>query len=259
MSTTRIRVRFRKRDEDRLQAGFIRELTATRITITSDRALRSGTRILVEVPEPPPGFFLEGEVERSLQVPQNLRKVRDPMMVVRILRPEELLSAISPDLEFRPYVITKDAPGAGPGTGLGDGEEEDVEDADGVITAVPYDIEEEVVLEENVFPIRYPHADVFHRALKHAEQNALLIPTPFPAAVGKEVELRIEVMGLAASSAAIRCQVVQHVPPSDELPAGGMAVVFLNPRVAIAELRAMSTHLSRQHDGSRWRSSEDES
>ena len=164
--------------------------------VTLKEGMEQMTAALGEV-LPPRAIFLEGEVESSLQVPPNLRKVRDPMMVVRILRPEELLSEISSDLKFRPYVITKDSPNDGTGSGSGGGEATEIEDADGVIEAVPYDSDEASALDDRVFPLRYPNAEAFRMALKHAEQDALLIPTPFPAEIGKEIEVRIEVMGLA--------------------------------------------------------------
>ena len=120
-----------------------------------------------------------------------------------------------------------------------------------IVIVDPFEDED---LLEKVFPIRFINEQRFDEAMKHAEQSALLVPTPFPVAVGKEISVQIEIMGLPGSSASIRCQVVQHLPPGEQHPSGAMAVVFLDGRAAMASLRALSTAWKRNQEGMRWTS-----
>jgi Tfp pilus assembly protein PilZ len=209
----RARVQFWKRGETEATTGFTSNVSTSGMFVGTNTPLPRGTRVRIEVMEPP-GLFLEGVVAHAVKVAPGLQRVRQSGMGIRFLRGDEVLAEL---LAPPPPPPPKTAPAApepppapieeGPPKGL-------------------------------VYPVRFGDAQQLLEAFRRDLRNGgMFVATKYPAPLNTHVT--VEIVPPADGTRVRLPGAVTSVRPAAEcrgLEQPGMGVLFDDPQDVIAQL-----------------------
>ena len=207
----RARVQFWKRGDSESTTGFTSNVSTTGMFIGTNTPLPRGTRLRVEVLEPP-GLFVEGVVAHAVKVAPGLQRVRQSGMGIRFLRGDELLAELlaPPAPPPKPAAPAPEPPPAieeGPPKGL-------------------------------IYPVRFADAQQLLEAFRRDLRNGgMFVATKFPAPVNTKVT--VEIVPPNDGSRVRLPGAVVSVRTSAECrgsEAPGMGVLFDDPQDVIAQL-----------------------
>lgn len=206
----RARVQFWKRGESEATTGFTSNVSTSGMFVGTNTPLPRGTRLRIEVLEPP-GLFLEGVVAHAVKVAPGLQRVRQSGMGIRFLRGDEVLA----ELLAPPPPPPKAAP-----------------------TPEPPPPIEEGPPKGSIYPVRFNDAqqllDAFRRDLRN---GGMFVVTKFPAPLNAKVTVEIVPPGAGAhvrlAGAVTSVRIAAECRGSE---APGMGVLFDDPQDVIAQL-----------------------
>jgi Tfp pilus assembly protein PilZ len=213
----RTRVQFWKRGETEPATGFTSNVSNSGLFVATNNPLARGTRLRIEVTDPP-GLFIECVVAHAIKVAPGLQRVRQSGMGVRFLRGDELLAdLLAPPAP--PKVVAQPAPSEPP---------------------PPVAAVEPAPPENKVYAVRYADnrsfIDAFRRDLRN---GGLFVETKYPAALNEVVTVEIVPPGAGGTPVRLTglvtsVRTADGSAPSTEKP--GMGVLFDDPQDVVAQL-----------------------
>lgn len=269
----RVEIRFWRRGQTQSHVAYTTNISKTGLFLGSAVSLDPGERLRLEVVEPVHGFVVEGRVARVHRVPIALRHVEQPGVGVRFLTPDELVEEYIPGLArqggppvyYRPAAppppeasaVVAEEPGSAagrPAAALESAAERPAASSASAAgagaaaaTSKPPSGRKSSSGErrQRIVPVIFDDASsflsVFHRDI---QSGGLFVSSPEPAALNDIVWIELQLPLEGEKPELIPSRVVQRFDPHAIVGQGrnvlsGMAVQFLDPERALAQLRPL--------------------